>query len=89
VGTWLSTYLIISFFRLLSNVFSIILCTRLGLSYFLVLGVSHCICNSPLDPMCIHFFRCTHSEEKMALHDVLRDAFTIIARDAKFHVLQK
>ncbi len=42
---------IIPFFRLHSNVFSTTLHIRLGLSHPLILGVSHCIYNQPLDFM--------------------------------------
>jgi hypothetical protein len=56
VYAWLSTCSIIFFFGLASNVFSTALHTKLNLSHPLVLGVSHYICNQPLDPMGIHFF---------------------------------
>jgi hypothetical protein len=45
VDAWLLARLIVLFFCLPLDVFSIPLCTRLGLSHPLVLGVSHCICN--------------------------------------------
>jgi hypothetical protein len=47
-----------SFFFLvwLQMFFSTTLHTKLNLSHPLVLGVSHYICNQPLDPMGIHFF---------------------------------
>jgi hypothetical protein len=44
------------FFHLTWNVFSTTLRTKLGLFHLLILGVSHCIYNQPLDPMGIHFF---------------------------------
>ncbi len=43
--TWLLACLVILFFHLLSDVFSIALCIKLGLSHPLVIGVSHYICN--------------------------------------------
>jgi len=61
VGTWLLTRPIIFFFRLPSSVFSTTLHTRLGLSHPLILGVSHYICNQPLDFMGSTFLgRCTN-----------------------------
>jgi hypothetical protein len=60
VGIWLLACLIILFFHLALNVFSTTLCTRLGFSHPLVLGVSHWICNQPLDPMGIHLLCCVH-----------------------------
>jgi hypothetical protein len=49
--------------------------TRLGLSHPLIFGVSHYICNLPLDPMGIHFLCCTHGGERATLHDVVQDVF--------------
>jgi hypothetical protein len=45
--------------------FSISLHIMLSLSYPLVLGVSHYICNQPLDLMRIHFFHCTYGGERI------------------------
>ncbi len=89
VGAWLLARSIIHFFHLLSNIFFTTLCTRLGLSHPLVLGVSHYICSQPLDPMGIHLFRCAHGEEKMASHDVVQIVFVTIVKIAGFHVSQK
>ncbi len=60
-----------SFFCLLSNIFSIALHTKLDLSHPLVLGVSHCIYNQPLDLMEIHLLRCTHGGERTMSHDIV------------------
>jgi len=43
VGAWLLTHPIILFFRLLLNVFFIVVSTRLGFFHLLVLEVLHCI----------------------------------------------
>ncbi len=56
---------------LLLDVFSMPLCTRLGFSHPLILGVSHCICNYPMDLMGIHFLCCAHGAKKITLHDVV------------------
>jgi hypothetical protein len=48
------------FFHLDLYVFSTTLRTRLGFSHPLILGVSHWICNQPLDPMGIHLLCCVH-----------------------------
>jgi hypothetical protein len=83
-GTWLLVRWIIPFFHLLLYVFSIALRTRLGFSRPLVLGVLHCICSQPLDPMKIHLFHCAHHGERMASHDVVRVFFATIVKDARF-----
>jgi hypothetical protein len=82
VNVWLLTCLVILFFHLPSNDFSTTLHTRLGLSQPLILGVSHCICNQPLDPMGIHLLCCTHGGERMVSHDVVQNVFVAIAKDA-------
>lgn len=69
------------FFCLASDVFSITLCIKLGLSHPLIVGMSHYICNQPLDLMRIHLFPCDHGGEKMTLHDIVQDVFVAIARD--------
>lgn len=63
--------------------------TRLGLSHPFVLGVSHCICNQPLDPIEIHLLLCMHGGERTTLNDVVQNAFMIIVKDTKFHVSWK
>jgi hypothetical protein len=65
------------------------LCTRLDFFHPLIVGVSHCICNQPLDPMGIHLVHCAHGEEKTTLHDFVRDAFATIVRNVRFHVPQE
>ncbi len=42
---WLSTYLIIPFFRMTFNIFSLTLHTRLGLLHPIAHGLSQCICD--------------------------------------------
>jgi hypothetical protein len=42
-----------------------------------------------IEAMGIHLLRCIHSGEKIASHDVVQDVFAFIAKDVKFHVLQK
>jgi len=39
--------------------------------------------------MGIHLLCCTHGGERTAFHDVVLDVFAAIAKNAKFHVLQK
>ncbi len=53
----------------------ITLCSRLGLSHPLVLGVSHCIYSQPLDLMGIHLLCYTHGEEESILHDIFTRCF--------------
>ncbi len=59
------------FFLLILEVFSIALCIQLGLPHPLALGLSHCICGQPLDPMRIHLLSCAHGGERMVSHDVM------------------
>ncbi len=42
-----------------------------------------------MDPMGIHFIRCTHGGERMVSCDVVWDVFLSIMRDVKFHVLRE
>jgi hypothetical protein len=67
----LLTCLVVPFFHVLKDYFSITLHIKLGLSHPLLLGVSHCICSQPLDPMGIHLFCCAHGGEKMTSHNVM------------------
>jgi hypothetical protein len=80
-------FLVIPFFCLILGPFSIALHTWLNLSHPLALGLSHCICGQLLKLMGIHLLHCTHGEERIVFHDVMWDAFTYIARDAKFHIV--
>jgi hypothetical protein len=84
---WLLARLVILFFHLPSNVFSTTLCTRLGLSHPLILRVSHCICNQPLDPMVIHLFHYAHGERRWLRMMLCKIYFTTIAKNVQFHVL--
>ncbi len=88
VDTWLSIHPIIIFFYLTLDVFSIVLRTKLGLSHPLVLEESHCIYNQPLDLIGIHLLHCTHVGARMVLHDIVRNVFTTIAKNATFHISQ-
>lgn len=89
VGVWLFIRLIILCFHFLSNVFSFVLQTKLGLPHPLVLRLTHYICGLPLDLVGIHFLCYAHGGEKTASHDVVWDAFVSVTRDARFHVLQE
>jgi hypothetical protein len=71
VNTWLFAHLIILFFRLLPNVFSTALHTKLDLFHPLIFGMSHCIYSQPLDLMEIHLLCYTHGEERTILHDIV------------------
>jgi len=42
-----------------------------------------------IEAMGIHLFCYIHNGERIASHDVVRDAFAFIVKDARFHVLQK
>jgi hypothetical protein len=77
-----------SFFSPTLRFFFIALHFKLGFSHPLVHGVSHGICSQPLDPMRIHFFRYAHGGERTISHNVMRDVFSAITKDARFHVLR-
>jgi hypothetical protein len=79
--------LVIPFFGLILEPFSIALHTWLSLSHPLTLGLSHCICGQLLNLMGIHLLHCNHGEKKMASHDIMWDAFAYITRDANFHII--
>ncbi len=87
VGAWLSICLVIPCFFLPLDVFSFILWTELGLPQLLVIGLTHYICDQPIDPMEIHLLHRVHGGERTTSHDVVRDAFVSIAKDARFQVL--
>ncbi len=63
--------------------------TWLGLPYPLTFGLSHCICDQPLDPMGIHFLCCAHDGDKTTSHDIMQDVFVSITRDVRFYVLRE
>jgi len=69
-------------FYLTSKTFSTTLHIRLGLPHPLALGLSHHICDQPLDPMQMHLFYCAHGGERMISYDVVHDAFISIVKDA-------
>jgi hypothetical protein len=87
VAAWLFVLLVIPCFYLPSNVFSSTLSIKLNLPHPLTLGLTHYVCGEPLDPLGIHLLRCAHGGEKTTSHDVVRDAFASIVKDAGFHVL--
>jgi hypothetical protein len=62
---------------------------RLGFFHPLILGVSHYICSQPFNPMGIHLLHCAHGGDTTTLHDVMQDGFTIVVKDARFHVSQE
>jgi hypothetical protein len=71
VSDWLLAHLVIPFFCLVLDVFSTTLHMRFGLSHPLVIGMSHCICNQPLDLMGIHILHYVHGGERMASYNVM------------------
>ncbi len=86
---WLLAHPIIPLCCLILNVFFNVVHTRLGFSYPLILGVSHYVCNQPLDFMKIHLLCCKHGGERTASHDVMQNVFMIVAKDVGFHVAQE
>jgi len=87
VVAWLSICLVIPCFLLLLDVFSSMLWTELGLPRLLVIGLTHYICDQPIDPMEIQLLHRAHGGERTTSHDVVQDAFASIAKDARFQVL--
>jgi hypothetical protein len=71
VGAWLFAHLVVPPFHLASNIFSFALRTKLGLPHHVVIGVSHCICDQPLNHVGTHFFRCSQGGERTPYHNVV------------------
>jgi len=84
MGTWLFTHPIIIFSHLSSNVVFFAKHTMLGLPHSLALGLSHCIFGQPLNPMVIHFLRCTHGGERTVSHDAHVGCFCIHCKRCRF-----
>ncbi len=55
--------------------------------YFVVLRMSHYICDQLLNLMGIHLFHYAHGGERTTSYNVVRDVFMAIARNVGFHVL--
>jgi hypothetical protein len=53
-----------------------------GLPHPLAHGLSHYICDQPLDLMGMHLLHCAHGGEKTISYDVVYDAFMSIVKDA-------
>jgi len=45
VVAWLFVHVVVPLFHLASKIFSLALCTKLGLPHLVALGVTHCICD--------------------------------------------
>jgi hypothetical protein len=88
-GVWLLACLVIPFFHLPLNVFSITLHIKLGLFHPLVLGVSHCICSQPLDPIGIYLLHCAHGGKRMTSYDVVRNVFECHYKRCKISCLTR
>jgi len=81
-SAWLTFQLIFPAFRLFSLIFCITFCTRLGLPCPSIISISQCVCTHPIDPLGIHLLCCVHGNEHIGTHNVIRDTFAAIARDA-------
>ncbi len=73
-GVWLITWLVFSTFRLFSPVFSITLCTQLGLPHFSIVGIPWRVCTHPIDPMGIHLLHYSTFMATNALEPMMRFA---------------
>jgi hypothetical protein len=89
LSAWLSIHPIISFFRMASDIFSLILHTKLGLPHPTIHGLSQCICSQAINPIGIHLLCCVHGGKHMATNDAIQNSFTSIVKDVGFHVLYK
>jgi hypothetical protein len=76
---------IITKFYLALNIF-VTLRTKLGLPHPMIIGLAHDIYSQFKNPMGIHLLSCFHEWECIASHDTIRNAFTFIARNVKFHI---
>ncbi len=62
LGAWLCGHPFIPSFRMVFNIFSSILCARLGVHHPMVHGFSRCIRGQAINPIKIHLFCCVHGE---------------------------
>jgi hypothetical protein len=54
LGAWLSTHLVIPSFCMTSSIFSLTICTKLGLPHPMIIGLTHYICDQSLNLTGIH-----------------------------------
>ncbi len=57
--------LVIPYFRMTFDIFSLTLCIRLGLPHFMACGFFWYICDLPIDLTSIHLFHCAHGENTL------------------------
>jgi hypothetical protein len=86
VGTWFITWLVFPTFQLSFPIFSITLCTRLGLPHPSIACIPWCVCTHPIDPMGIHLLCCAYNNKRTRTHDAIHNTFATIARDVGFHM---
>jgi hypothetical protein len=85
-NAWLITKSILPTFQLSSMVFCTTFHTQLGLPHPSIAGIFQCVCIHPIDPMGIHFLRCTHGNECTGTNDAIHDTFAAIMWDVGFHM---
>jgi hypothetical protein len=86
VGTWLPTQPIFPAFLLFCTSFFTTFRMQLGLPHPSIPNILWCMCTHPIDVMGVHLLCCTHGNEYIGTHDVIRDIFVAITRDVDFHV---
>jgi hypothetical protein len=62
---------------------------QLGLPDPSIVGILQCMCTHPINPMVIHLLHCVHDNERTGTHDAICDTFTVVVRDASFHMGRK
>jgi hypothetical protein len=86
VSAWLTSQLIFLTFWLFSLIFYTTFCIQFTLPHPSIASIPRCVCTHPINPIGIHFLCFAHGNECIGTHDIIRDIFVAIARDASFHV---
>ncbi len=89
LGAWLFTHLVIPSFCVTFNIFSLTLCTELGLPHPMIIGLTHYICGQSLNLMGVHLLQCSHGNECTTFHDVVQNTFISIVKNVKFCIFRE
>ncbi len=82
----LASHLVILSFHMAFDIFFSMLCIRLGFSHSTTYRLAYSIHGQLINLMVIHLHQHFDKEECNATYDTIWDAFTSIAKDARFHV---
>jgi hypothetical protein len=71
------------------DIFTLTLCTILGLPHPMACDLSRCICSKAINPTRIHLLHYVHGGERTTTHDAIQDYFASIVKDVGYHVVHK